>query len=228
MISILIPFQTDNGPREKAFKWVRQFYSINMQNAEICVGKCNTPPFSKAHAVNKAAAKAAGNVYIILDADIICSPHLLLYSLQLLNKYSWIIPYSQVKNVSKSSTHTLLNTRPTWPLQINMDTKVNHFGKVLPVGGVNVISKQCFNKVGGFDERFYGWGGEDDAFACSVNTLCGHYKRLNTSIFHLWHPKSSAARNPYYSKNVELAHRYCNSSGNKREMKRIINERSYL
>ena len=25
-VSIIIPFQTDNGPREKAFKWIKQFY----------------------------------------------------------------------------------------------------------------------------------------------------------------------------------------------------------
>ncbi|QCK82219.1 hypothetical protein E5Z46_08125 [Geobacillus kaustophilus NBRC 102445] len=42
--------------------------------------------------------------------------------------------------------------------------------------------------VGGFDERFSAWGGEDDAFSSAVNTLCGHYKRLEHTIYHLWHP----------------------------------------
>ncbi|MFB4163989.1 galactosyltransferase-related protein [Alteribacillus sp. JSM 102045] len=226
LISILIPFETDNGPREKAFKWIIEFYKHNLKNSEICIGTCNSKPFSKALAVNSAANKSTGNIFIILDADIICDPNLLLHSVQLLNKHAWIIPYTRVKNISKQSTQKLLNTSPSWPIQTALETKINRFGGVLPVGGVNVLSRKCFNMVKGFDERFYGWGGEDDAFACSVNTLCGPYKRLRTSIFHLWHPKSSASHNPYYSKNAKLAHRYCNTIGDKRGMIKIINERN--
>ncbi|SDI21096.1 Glycosyl transferase family 2 [Alteribacillus persepolensis] len=228
MISILIPFQTDRGPRQKAFEWIKQFYAHNMKGTEICVGSCKTKPFSKAQAVNNAASNAKGEVFIILDADMICSPSILRQSVQLLDKYPWIIPYSTVKNISKSSTKQLMNASPAWPLPSNIQTKINYFGKALPVGGINVLPKKCFFNIGGFDERFVGWGGEDDAFACAVNTLCGRYKRLKTSVYHLWHPKSPVRHNPYYAKNTALAHRYCNSSNDKHAIKQIINERFHF
>ncbi|MFK4998906.1 galactosyltransferase-related protein [Bacillus sp. N9] len=58
------------------------------------------------------------------------------------------------------------------------------------MGGINVVPRKHFETVGGFDERFVGWGGEDDAFAASLNTLCGYVKRLDATIYHLWHKRN--------------------------------------
>ena len=55
-------------------------------------------------------------------------------------------------------------------------------------GGVNILPRQHFERVAGFDERFQGWGGEDDAFAFSLNHLFGLPFRIDATIFHLWHP----------------------------------------
>ncbi|WP_246031834.1 galactosyltransferase-related protein, partial [Salibacterium salarium] len=207
--SFIIPFETDHGPREKAFHWIKKYYKTVIKDAEICVGTCHTKPFSKSKAVNNAAKKASGNILIIVDADIICSPALISKAIKLLHDNVWIIPYTQVKNITTTSTKKLLQTSPFWPLPTAVETQTVYKEKILPAGGINIIPKTCFKKVGGFDERFYGWGGEDDAFACSVDTLCGSHKRLQASIYHLWHPKVCAQKNPHYKENVKLASKYC-------------------
>ncbi|UAC49109.1 glycosyltransferase [Bacillus aquiflavi] len=228
-ISILIPFKSDHGPRMNAFKWVKAFYKNTFPNADLCVGYSETKPFSKSQAVNNAAKTAAGDTFIIVDADIICSPKVINDSVKRLNHTPWIIPYSKVAHLNKHRTERLLQTDPKWPLDLNPKDKITKTKKnMLPVGGINILSRPCFEAVGGFDERFIGWGGEDDAFAASLNTICGHYTRLPHLIYHLWHPALRAVGNRHYKANYELALRYCKAIGNKMLMKKIIREKNNL
>jgi len=65
-------------------------------------------------------------------------------------------------------------------------------------GGTLAIRKDAFVKVGGYDEQFVGWGGEDNEFYDRCTTLNGwRYGRL--PFVHLWHEpqpeKESRERN---------------------------------
>ncbi|KAB2329365.1 hypothetical protein F7731_22525 [Cytobacillus depressus] len=101
------------------------------------------------------------------------------------------------------------------------------FKKAKPISGVIIVTKENFNMVKGFDERFAGWGKEDNAFKDAMNTVCGPYKWPEaTSIYHLWHPKVGSRGNPNYHKNVNLYKRYNNNRGNLEEMKKLIMERA--
>lgn len=69
-------------------------------------------------------------------------------------------------------------------------------------GAINIVLRKYFEKVGGFDERFKGWGGEDDAFMIAMCTLCGSFSRpKGTKIWHLYHPKEPLTN---YVNNLEL------------------------
>src|SRR5690606_20504372 len=59
----------------------------------------------------------------------------------------------------------------------------------LPFGGVNVVSRAMWEDVGGFDERFVGWGHEDRAFVHAVEVLHGPRARVPGHMLNLWHPK---------------------------------------
>ncbi len=227
-LSIIIPFKTDNGPRERAFTWMLNYYKEICPNADICIGTSNNP-FNKAKAVNEAAAKAKGSIFAIIDADIICGPAALHEAAELLMRYPWIIPFKEVLNLSKVSTSRLLTTSPSWPLPSHMSFKKRSFNeRALPVGGINIMKRECFEAVGGFDERFLGWGGEDDAFAAAMNTICGHYMRTDDTILHLWHPPVEPQDNEQYDDNVQLALRYCRAQGKAHRMRRILAERKKI
>ncbi|MBG9543395.1 hypothetical protein ABE29_11575 [Cytobacillus firmus] len=223
-LSILIPFFSDNGPRENAFRWIKNFYENLFPQAEIIIAT-SQPPFNKAKAINNAVKKAKGNNLIIVDADIICSPSTIKKGIKMLDQHPWIIPYNIVNDLTKNSTSQLLQTKPAWPLSINLKTEPRGPKGFKPVGGINIMTRACFEAAGGFDERFQGWGGEDDAFAAAMNTFCGRYVRIEQSIYHLWHPRVHTRDHKNYAANLQLAKRYCAAQNNKEEMRKVINER---
>lgn len=54
-------------------------------------------------------------------------------------------------------------------------------------GGLTIVPRAVWDRVGGFDERFIGWGYEDAAFLIAA----GEFDRLSGPAYHFWHPDSS-------------------------------------
>ena len=226
-ISVLIPYRTDNGPRDIIFTWVKEFYRKLLPEAEICLGSCNTPLFSRSQAINDAAQRATRDIYVIADADIVYNPDLINEAIKSLDMHAWVVPYSEIQYIREKSTSELLNTKPVWPieLQLEMDSLSATAGWDIK-GGLIFIPRKFFEAVKGFDDRFMGWGGEDDAFALSVNTLYGPFERLTGSIYHLWHPPVKAAGNPNYAANFYLYSLYEKACDNPSLMQQLISQRN--
>ena len=226
-VSIIIPFQSDNGQREKVFKWIKQFYASVMPKAEICLGLMNGEEINKSKAVNLAAKKATKDIFVIADADVVYDPNLILQAIKLIeNGEAFVVPFTEVYNVEQKGTMSLLKKKPSWPLDIKSEeySKSNWLYEGF-AGKLIVISRKNFEAVGGFDERFIGWGGEDDAFSHSVQTICGKLVNIKGELFHLWHAASSYETNPHGQENGILLGRYERASGNKKKMIQIIKER---
>lgn len=60
-------------------------------------------------------------------------------------------------------------------------------GQNLEGGGSLVIARQAYEEVGGLDESFIGWGGEDNEFWERAQTR-KHWPFSSMSLVHLWHP----------------------------------------
>lgn len=58
-------------------------------------------------------------------------------------------------------------------------------------GLINCFSKETYDKVGGFDEEFVGWGAEDDAFVFKIRRVTGkrELRCKGGTVLHLWHKK---------------------------------------
>lgn len=225
-ISIIIPFQTDYGPRAEAFEWLNRYYAAEMPEAELCLGLYNGNDINKAKAVNLAAQKATRDIFVIADADIVYDPQIILESIHLLKDAAWVVPFTEIYDIPKYETRKLLKKTPKWPLDVDLANcnKANWIYKEF-AGKLNIIPRKNFEAAGGFDERFVGWGGEDDAFSHAVNTICGHFVNYKARIFHLWHPSSHYATNPNGEANIKLLNRYISASGNKYEMVKLMKER---
>lgn len=85
------------------------------------------------------------------------------------------------------------------------------------VSGAVAVPVSLFKEVGGFDERFNGWGGDDRAFYCACNTITGHYEalRVTGTAYHLYHRPSpyKDKKSPEYAFNVFLGIRYKEAAG---------------
>lgn len=217
-VSVIIPISLNDKNRAPLFRWVKGFYEKMLPDVELCIGAFNNKPFSKAKAVNYAAKKAKRDVLVITDADIFYDPLLLKLSIDQLNSHPWIIPFNNVLNIDKESTFNLLKTEPQWPIPISLQTHPRPHGPHLK-GGVNIVPRQHFESIHGFDERFIGWGGEDDAFTASLTHLCGHYKRMEGTIYHLWHTHNNSSPETYEA-NTNLLKAYTNKESIKKEIEK--------
>jgi hypothetical protein len=81
-------------------------------------------------------------------------------------------------------------------------------GEIPPLcGGLVLIQRQVLAKLGGWDERFLGWGGEDDAMDIKVHRAgLGGIILKESPAFHLAHHRLGAAiaPDPYFRNNAAL------------------------
>ncbi|MDF2650547.1 MAG: hypothetical protein K0Q73_6352 [Paenibacillus sp.] len=226
-VSILMAYQKDNGHRDKIFNWIKKYYKVAMPGIELCVGESTEISFSRSQGMNLAAKMATRDIFVIADGDILYDPSIILDSIQLLKKYAWVIPFHHQKiiNLSKSNTEMVLGSKPKWPLQVKISDYEVEKRDVNFAGKINILTRKSFEEVRGFDERFIGYGWEDNAFHDAVSTICGPFKRLDRKLYHLWHPPVVAKGNPYWEKNKVLGLRYREAKGDKTSLLKIIQER---
>ena len=79
------------------------------------------------------------------------------------------------------------------------------------MSGASAISVGLWQALGGYDERFIGWGFEDRAFDMAAGCLGGGVERISGTAIHWYHvpvaEKSTRPRTGMVS--VDLALRYC-------------------
>ncbi|MFJ5718286.1 galactosyltransferase-related protein [Neobacillus sp. NPDC093127] len=224
-ISILLPYQSDNGPRDRAIHWVKKFYEVTMPEAELCIGLSSGGHFNCSQALNDAAKMATREIFVLADGDVVYDPAIIEEAVKFLDHYPWVIPYRGVVNLSQDNTDRLLATEPTWPLNTSIDNySINNFYERFG-GKLMVMRRETFIAAGGYDERFVGWGGEDDALIHALETLCGPYKKLENQLIHFWHPITEWGNAPNAKDNMKLLIRYDKANGNKEAMLRLIGER---
>jgi GT2 family glycosyltransferase len=70
-------------------------------------------------------------------------------------------------------------------------------------GGTIAFTKAAFERIGGFDEAFIGWGGEDDEIYDRCRAL-RYYGFGFLPFIHLWHPPQPTKRPGAWDRNRAL------------------------
>jgi predicted glycosyltransferase involved in capsule biosynthesis len=226
-MSVLMPYMPDYGPRDAALKWVKKYYQTMMPKIELCIGVSTEEAFSRSQGMNKAARQATRDIFVIADGDIFYDPAILIDAAKLLKQCAWVIPFHHQKiiNLSESNSKKILKSTPSWPAKVEIKDFTVEKREMTFAGKINVLHRKTYEKVGGFDERFVGYGWEDNAFQNAVSTLCGPHRRLDRKLFHLWHPPVKAKGNPYWEKNKVLGLQYREANGNKEAMLKLLEGR---
>jgi predicted glycosyltransferase involved in capsule biosynthesis len=219
-ISVLIPFKSDGGgDRDTIFDYVKKRYETLMPDVELVIGDDDSEPFNRARARNVAAAKATGDLYILADADVFFGTRLIDKIKAIADLHPWIIPFRRGYKLTQEATLEVTKTGEL-RLPVNMANITVEKNCICSGALMNVMSRKAFETVGGMDERFTGWGREDEAFAMALDTLVGKHFRMDETIFHLWHP--SVEYHLYLSRNDELKNKYIQALGNIQAMKELI------
>ncbi|MCT0225910.1 glycosyltransferase family 2 protein [Synechococcus sp. CS-1328] len=151
-------------------------------------------PYNRSRAFNAGALEARAPVLLLHDNDMLvpCG-----YLQRILPKvelgYQVVNPKRYVFHLSELHTTAVLNTAAAldeWPAESIVQN--------LEAGGSVAITRQAFWEIGGMDEAFEGWGGEDNELWDRCQTLrCWNWGY--EPIVHLWHRRQllkHAARNP--------------------------------
>lgn len=196
-VDVCIPF-FDSGCtwRKRSFEWTKSYWDSLGVNVYVGEGE------SRSAARNNAVAQSSAEVIYIPDADMYVADHQL-----------WAAAALALKTGSFVGSYTDYYRQPpdAAPWQ---STGAFRSERPFPGGGVTV-SRQCWDTVGGYDERFQGWGAEDWAFHHACETLCGPAERIAGYAYHIYHPNALQAEGK--GDNQKLYDRYAVAAGARRD-----------
>lgn len=167
----------------------------------------NPGPFNKSWAFNVGAIQAVGTVLALGDADLLVDTDVVQACLEkCVDDFEAINPYSHLIDLTQNQTERVLGGEPL-PGPEGQQVDRDYKGEYLCFcGGLYVINRSAYLRLGGQDERFVGWGGEDDAMSVKVGLLDRVAVNNSGLAYHLYHPAASdsVAGAPEYSENMRL------------------------
>ncbi|MEI6030926.1 MAG: galactosyltransferase-related protein [Synechococcaceae cyanobacterium ELA739] len=168
--------------------WVRHVHDVTEPDT----------PYNRSQAFNVGALHAKAPVLLLHDNDMLVPAEYLYRILHRLSLgYAVVNPKRYVFYLSQSHTQALLSDETDLSLYPPESIVQN-----LEAGGSMAITRVAYNELGGMDESFVGWGGEDNEFwdrCLTLPTWIWGYE----PIVHLWH-SSQPAKSQFKNPNLDL------------------------
>ena len=174
----------------------------------------NAGAFNKSWGLTVGARTVRSPVLVFSDADLIVEGMLARIVALCLASYQVVKPYRRLIDLTPAETELVRAGAHDFQAERPRDAPPNReaLAEVLPLcGGMFAIRADAFARLGGWDERFRGWGGEDDALTYKVQRARLPTVELDErAALHLWHPRVVEAMSgqPHYRSNCELLARY--------------------
>lgn len=196
---VVIPWRGGCPHRARAWTWVLERWATLHSDAELVITASPEGPFNIAAALNIGIRGSRSDVVVLSGADVILDPSDVADAVDLASDGRWVMLAGEYRRLSEDITAEVLDGPVDavwdWPGE-EMDTDLGW--------GPIVAPRELLLDVG-YDERFLGWGGEDDAFGIAAETLAGSPLHLGGTAYMLWHPPATNTR---YAANVALLNRY--------------------
>jgi GT2 family glycosyltransferase len=203
---VIFPWRPGDTHRERAFDYVRRWVH-GSGVPTVSVDHERSATFSRAASKNLGARQANwADVLIFNDADMILP----------------LDSYGEIAKVARDSHRMVIGYVEYCPFDAAISDQI--YRGVYPdpfdapslvgtvqwsVGGIVAIRRDAFYDVGGYDERFRGWGCEDFAFAIACATVLGPNERLDGRAMHFFHEHATLYDNDDNQRfNAELLGRY--------------------
>lgn len=190
-VPVLVPRRADHGRRDEI--WAR-LQSHAWRDTRVVEGHHDDGPFNRAAALNVAAAAAGDWEYaIIADSDSFVPAPQLHGALDLARRHDQVvIAHSRWLNVEPDETRQILEQG--W-----IEHRDKRAQYTFTVSSMLVVPRTAWDAVNGFDERFQGWGREDNAFIRAVKLLHGFPLRIDGTVYHLAHDRPVEDTNRHQS-----------------------------
>lgn len=200
MISLLVPFSSQDEHRRQIFDWVIGRWARLHPDFQLCIGRNNDDTFNRSAARNRAFEQSFGDILVISDADTVCHRLNVIEAIFMVEHGApWIVAHDEYFSLTKEYTRELMKQRPDTQLKrpFISDWKM----KEKSMAGVLVMRRDAWV---GYDERFQDWGFEDNEFAVRMDRTAGPHQRVKGPMLHLWHPRGLDFEQPLIEHNRRL------------------------
>lgn len=171
----------------------------------------NDDEFRKSLSFNQAVGFSSGKVLCFWDVDILIDKKYIIeaYNKIKSNELDHVYPFN---GTFIDVQHDLFNdflTRYNFEYLLKLWKLKHpslHFASGESPGGCTIISREAFKKIGGYDDRFIGWGFEDTDFlyrSRKVNRV-EHLTDEDAICWHLHHQNAKRMENPHYHNNLRI------------------------
>lgn len=237
-LSVILHYRKDSEDREFNLKTLLKFFSEQFELSDISVVNDdskidptiiqlgtkypninflfyeNSGVYQRTQCFNILASSVAkGSILAFWDIDVFIDPKFVKqsYNLILESKFDHVYPFNGYFIDIQKDLFELIEERNFDELnKLHRDRHPSlHIASDVSQGGCNLISKEAYNKIGGYDPQFIGWGFEDvDIFRRSskVNKV----KTISDPeaiCWHLHHEQAIRLENPYHQHNLQLFNR---------------------
>lgn len=166
--------------RERSRDYTAAFWAS--LGVPVSYGHSTARPVNRAQARNNASHGIVADVLFFADSDMWIPKEQFWAAVELAHSSGrMVLAYVDHLRLNKHSTERTLNGNPTYQGQTVKGCS----------GGCFAVPFDLLQEVGGHDERFEGWGGEDRSFQFACDVLAGPGERIPGKSLHLWHPRGA-------------------------------------
>lgn len=147
--------------------------------------------FNKSWALNFGVKKSINEGYdkvILWDADFILEKQYLEKMIKDLDSYDCISPYDQkVTYLTTEQSKEFRSTLDLSYLETLPERRELRAGTIPFAAGIIGFRSESFKLIGGYNEEFFGWGGEDDEVSIRIEKCLSSKCFLDGRSYHLYH-----------------------------------------
>lgn len=219
---VCIPWRTSlrNDERVRNFAYVMSWWQWHDFAVVVADGDNDDGTFNISKARNRAAEVAAADfdadVLVFADADtlpggaitqpILTARQQVLDAADAARRTPGVIyPHDHYWSLTREASAKRLAMHPM--LDSTLGVADAPPPNRVSVSGLVVCSVDSWRALGGWDERFTGWGNEDVAFAILARDVLGRALRTRGHVLHLWHERDSYTQSTA-ARDHELIDRY--------------------
>lgn len=218
-VGIVIPLRL-TPERERAFYYVYDWLVNEFVDIPIYISDSDGERFNVSEARNRGCLHAINDgvdILMVIDADTIVANR---------NKLNEAFQLATLGVASMTKGYVRLGEQETEDIFAGGKIKRKNFdGGVLKntPGGVWVLSVEVFQQLNGWDERFIGWGYEDNSLLRAYRKIYGKkIHRINTIVLSFSH-KTRDFTVDSYLKNQEKYEQY-KAISSKEEMLKMVSK----
>lgn len=223
---ICVPWRSDYGQRERVWRACAARWAAMFPVGTLYLGTSHGQPFNRSAARNAAVEELTldvpdWEVAVLADADVtVADAGQVLGAVEgALKTGRLVFAHSWQATLSAEATERVLaGEDPTAIPRDEADWEQN------TLSGVLAIPRQLWDALGGYDERFVGWGGEEVSLVAAARVLAGHTERVPGHVYHLHHdrPREEREGQPHYARNMALYARYQAATKSTTAMREVL------